>query len=485
MGIVLSHLKAHTLSINKGRCRSRMRLVMKFGGTSVGNTDAIRKVVAIIKESRDQGNEIAVVVSAMTKVTDQIIDTAEEILTQNDTITLDKFIEALRTRHMETLKEVAPDYVKEVSEHLEIRLERLRDMLIAVQKLRELSPRSRDYIISIGEKLSAPIVSAALRQAGIPSFQVSGCDAGIITDGVHGNATALPESYPRIAERIGKKLGKEVPVIQGFAGCSGDGSVATLGRSGSDYSGAIIGAGIGADQVIIYTDVDGVMTTDPRMIPEARVIDSISFLEMMEMSYFGAKVIHFRALLPAMEKGIPVYVRNTFNPKHPGTLINRDSHDDERIVKAISLIKNSCLISVSGFATGRPGVAGEIFTSLAAANVNVMLISQGSSELNISMIITEDQMKDAEKALIKIKEKGLIKNYSFSTDVEVVSVVGSGMKGTPGTLSRIFKSLGEEKVNVLMISQGSEVNVSFVVSGQDGAKAVRAIHEEFHLDREE
>ena len=462
-----------------------MRLVMKFGGTSVGDADAIRKVVSIIKESHNKGNEIAVVVSAMTKVTDQIIDTAEKILTEKDTALLDTFIDNLRTRHINTLQEVAPDYVKEVSDHLEIRLERLRDMLISVQNLRELSPRSYDYIISIGEKLSAPIVSAALRQAGIPSFQISGCDAGIITDGVHGNATALPESYPRIAERIGSRLATEIPVIQGFAGCSLDGSVATLGRSGSDYSGAIIGAGIGAEEVIIYTDVDGVMTTDPRMIPEARVIDSLSFLEMMEMSYFGAKVIHFRALLPAMEKGIPVYVRNTFNPSHPGTLINRDYHDDARIVKAVSLIKNSCLISVSGFATGRPGVAGEIFTSLAEANVNVMLISQGSSELNISMIITEDQVAAAEKALSKIQEKGFIKRYTFSKDVQVVSVVGSGMRGTPGTLARIFKSLGEEKVNVLMISQGSEVNVSFVVDGDDGVKAVRAIHDEFHLDREE
>ena len=464
-----------------------MRIVMKFGGTSVGDASAIRKAIAIIKESHDAGNEVAVVVSAMTKVTDQIIDAAEEIVRgKTDEFYLDNLIAQLRTRHIDTLKEVASDYVKEVSEHLEIRLERLRDMLAAVRNLREMTARSRDYIISIGEKLSAPIVSAALRQIGIPSFQISGCDAGILTDGLHGNATALPESYPRIAERIGKRLDKEIPIIQGFAGCSSvDGSVTTLGRSGSDYSGAIIGAGIDADEVIIWTDVDGVMTTDPRMIPEARVIDTISFIEMMEMSYFGAKVIHSRALLPAMEKDIPVYVRNTFNPKHPGTLINRESHADERIVKAVSLIKNSCLISVSGFATGRPGVAGEIFTALAAAKVNVMLISQGSSELNISMIITEDQVDMAEAALKKIAATGDIKNYTFSSDVQVVSVVGAGMRGTPGTLARIFKSLGEEKINVLMISQGSEVNVSIVVDGDDGVRAVKAIHEQFHLDNVE
>lgn len=462
-----------------------MRVVMKFGGTSVGDASAIRKAVAIIKESHDKGNEVAVVVSAMTKVTDQIIDAAEHIIAGAEAGFLDTFITQLKTRHIDTLKEVAPDYVDEVTAHLEIRLERLRDMLAAVGNLRELTARSRDYIISIGEKLSAPIVSAALRQIGISSFQISGCDAGILTDGLHGNATALPESYPRIAERIGSRLGTEIPVIQGFAGCSLDGSVATLGRSGSDYSGAIIGAGIDADEVIIWTDVDGVMTTDPRMIPEARVIDTISFMEMMEMSYFGAKVIHSRALLPAMEKDIPVYVRNTFNPTHPGTLISRETHADKRIVKAVSLIKNSCLISVTGFATGRPGVAGEIFSALADAEVNVMLISQGSSELNISMIITEEEEKRAEVALKKIQDKGLIKRCTFSNDVQVVSVVGSGMRGTPGTLARIFKSLGEQRINVLMISQGSEVNVSFVVNGNDGLKAVRAIHDEFKLDEEE
>lgn len=462
-----------------------MRVVMKFGGTSVGDASAIRKAVAIIKESHDKGNEVAVVVSAMTKVTDQIIDAAEHIIAGAEAGFLDTFITQLKTRHIDTLKEVAPDYVDEVTAHLEIRLERLRDMLAAVGNLRELTARSRDYIISIGEKLSAPIVSAALRQIGISSFQISGCDAGILTDGLHGNATALPESYPRIAERIGSRLGAEIPVIQGFAGCSLDGSVATLGRSGSDYSGAIIGAGIDADEVIIWTDVDGVMTTDPRMIPEARVIDTISFMEMMEMSYFGAKVIHSRALLPAMEKDIPVYVRNTFNPTHPGTLISRETHADKRIVKAVSLIKNSCLISVTGFATGRPGVAGEIFSALADAEVNVMLISQGSSELNISMIITEEEEKRAEVALKKIQDKGFIKRCTFSNDVQVVSVVGSGMRGTPGTLARIFKSLGEKKINVLMISQGSEVNVSFVVNGNDGLKAVRAIHDEFKLDEEE
>lgn len=458
---------------------------MKFGGTSVGDEQAIAKVVDLIKKSREEGNEIAVVVSAMTKVTDQIITEAEGIISCTDKKNLDTFIRDLRERHLKALRVVAPDLFDEVTAHIDLRLDRLKNILIAVNHLRELTPRSRDYIISFGEKLSAPIVSAALRQAGIPSFQISGCDAGILTDGVHGAGTALPESYPRIMERIGSHLGTEVPVIQGFAGCSHEGAVTTLGRSGSDYSAAIIGAGIEADDIIIWTDVDGVMTTDPRLIPEARVIDSLSFLEMMEMSYFGAKVIHPRALLPAMEKNIPVHVKNTFNPTHPGTVVIKESHADKRIVKAVSLIKNSCMISISGFAAGRPGVAGEIFTTLAAAGVNVMLISQGSSEMNISLIITDEQIKPANKALAEIKSKGCIREFSLEKDVSVVSVVGAGMAGTPGTLFRIFHGLGLAKINVMMLSQGSEVNVSFVVKETDGIRAVRAIHEEYDLDKEE
>jgi len=283
-------------------------------------------------------------------------------------------------------------------------------------------------------------------------------------------------------QQLEKAWGNSVVFLKiELTGCSVDGSVATLGRSGSDYSGAIIGAGIDAEQIIIWTDVDGVMTTDPRMIPEARVIDSISFIEMMEMSYFGAKVIHSRALIPAMEKNIPVYVKNTFNPTHPGTVVTRESHEDKRIVKSVSLIKNSCLVTISGFAAGKPGVAGDIFTALAQANVNVMLISQGSSEMNISLVILDEQILAAEQALKKVKTQNLIKKYSFNKMVHVVSVVGSGMKGTPGTLSRIFDGLGKAGINVMMLSQGSEVNVSFVVSDEDGPKAVRAIHDQFHL----
>ncbi|HJJ88953.1 MAG TPA: aspartate kinase, partial [Methanocorpusculum sp.] len=356
-----------------------MRLVMKFGGTSVGDEKCIANVIRIVKESHDTGNEIAVVVSAMTRVTDQLIAIAEEVINCKRKVALNVFIASIRSRHMKVLEVVAPNYVKEISEYLDAQFTKLSNILLTVHNLRELTPRSKDYIISFGERLSAPIISAALRQAGIPSCYMSGCDAGIITNGVHNSATVLAESYARIHARVGVFLTEQIPVIMGYMGCTADGAITTLGRSGSDYSGTIIGAGINADEILIWTDVDGVMTTDPRLIPEARIIKSISFLEMMDMSYFGAKVIHPRALVPAMQKNIPVRVKNTFNPEHPGTVVIRKPHADKRIVKAVSLIQNSCLVKVSGsIMTGKPGVVGEIFTTLAEAGVNVMLISQGS-----------------------------------------------------------------------------------------------------------
>jgi aspartate kinase len=459
---------------------------MKFGGTSIGDENCIANVVKIVKKSRDAGNEIVVVVSAMTRVTDQLIAIAEEIINCKQIHVLETFIASIRSRHMKVLETVAPDHMREIGKDIDLKLNELSNTLLAVHNLRELTPRSKDYIISFGERLSAPIISAAFRQVGIPSSYMSGCDAGILTDGVHNGATALPESYARIQARVGTLLTEQVPVVMGYMGCAEDGGITTLGRSGSDYSGTIVGAGIGADEILIWTDVDGVMTTDPRIIPEARVINSISFLEMMEMANFGAKVIHSRALIPAMQKNIPIRVKNTFNPNHPGTVVIREPHADKRIVKAISLVQNSCLIKVNGVVmTGKPGVAGEIFATLTKAGVNVMLISQGSSEMTISMIINEEQLDAALSTLAEVKQKEFIREFDFDRNVAVVSVVGTGMAGTCGTLGRIFHGLGVAGINVMMLSQRSEVNVSFAIKQADGVRAVQAIHEEYHLEEEE
>ncbi|HZD42684.1 MAG TPA: aspartate kinase [Methanomicrobiales archaeon] len=268
---------------------------MKFGGTSVADGDRIARVADILLPTVKEGHELGVVVSALSGVTDHLIKNATEMVQCSGKPPVDTCIESLASRHFRALEVAAPDYMEETGRILEERLDNLSNILSAVYTLKELTPRSKDYIISFGERLSAPIVSAALRQKGIPSVTLDGCEAGILTTPTHGDALALPGSEERIRERILPLLKETVPVITGYMGCTERGIVTTLGRSGSDYSATIIGAAIDADEIWIWTDVDGVMTCDPRLIKDARVLPTVSYLEAMELSYFGAKVLHPRS----------------------------------------------------------------------------------------------------------------------------------------------------------------------------------------------
>jgi aspartate kinase len=464
-----------------------MRFLMKFGGTSVADAESVSRVVDIIEEQRRVGNEIAVVVSAQRGVTDQLIAIATEIANSRSAATIEPFIQSLRQRHQKVLAEVGGEEAGVTGSILEERLCDLENILNAVHNLRELTPRSLDYIITYGERLNAPVVCSAILQRGIPSMVMDGCEAGILTTPQHSEAMSLPESEGRIRSRIQPLLNDMVPVIMGFMGCTERGIVTTLGRSGSDYSAAIIGAGIDADEILIWTDVDGIMTSDPRVINDARVIPSISYLEVMELSYFGAKVMHPRSIEPAMKKNILVRVKNTFNPSHPGTCIVRHEKWDRRVVKALTYISKVTLVNICGAQMiGRPGVAKAIFSALADRDVNVMMISQGSSEANISLIVDESQGSVALDALTPLTHQGLVREVTANRDVAAVAVVGSGMAGAKGTGGRIFTALGNGEVNVMMISQGSsEANISFVVREEDGPRAVRILHDEFNLSRED
>lgn len=459
---------------------------MKFGGTSVADAQCIKRVVDILETSHKAGNELAVVVSAQRGVTDQLIETATALPTAKDSSAIEPLIQSLSKRHMTTLEGAAPDYIAETGQVIEERLISLQNILYAVYNLRELTPRSKDYIISFGERMLAPIVCAALRQRGIPSTVFDGCEAGILTTPQHGESTALPESDALIKERIGSRLKKEIPVIMGFMGCTKDGIVTTLGRSGSDYSASIIGAGIDADEIWIWTDVDGIMTSDPRVINDARVMKNLSYIEVMELSYFGAKVMHPRSIDPAIRKNILVRVKNTFNPTHPGTTIERNGHRDSRVVKALTYIDKVGSININGAQMiGRPGVAKAIFSALADKEVNVMMISQGSSEANISLIVDEPHLGIAVESLQFLVDQGIVREITHNADVCAVAVVGAGMAGAAGTGGRIFTALGRSGVNVMMISQGSsEANISFVVRQEDGPRAVRVLHDEFCLSEE-
>jgi aspartate kinase len=463
-----------------------MRYLMKFGGTSVADAHCIARVVDILEQHHKAGDEIAVVVSAQRGVTDQLIEVASALPTAKDPSAIKPMIQALNKRHITTLEGAAPDYVAEIGAEIENKLINLENILFAIYNLRELTPRSKDHVISYGERLLAPIVGAALRQRGIASTVMDGCEAGILTTTQHGESTSLLRSDERIQKRIVPLIKKEIPVIMGFMGCTMDGILTTLGRSGSDYSASIIGAGIDADEIWIWTDVDGIMTCDPRVINDARVMPSLSYLEVMELSYFGAKVMHPRSIEPAMRKNILVRVKNTFNPSHPGTVIVRNGERHNRVVKALTYIEKVAAININGAQMiGRLGVAKAIFTILADRDVNVMMISQGSSEANISLIVDESHLQAAVIALGDLVKQGIVREVSHNHDVSAVAVVGAGMAGAPGTCGRIFTALGAADVNVMMISQGSsEANISFVVSQSDGPRAVRVLHDEFHLSEE-
>ena len=460
-----------------------MRLLMKFGGTSVADAACIARVVDILEQHHKKGDELAVVVSAQRGVTDQLIEISAKLPDSKDASAIPSLIDALRTRHMTTLHAAAPGFINEIGPIIEERLDDLSNILHAVHNLRELTPRSKDHIISYGERLLAPILGAALEQRGIPSVVLDGCEAGIVTTPQHGESAALPDCDERVRRRLGPVLKKSVPVIMGFMGCTTEGILTTLGRSGSDYSASIIGSAIDANEIWIWTDVDGIMTSDPRVISDARVIPELSYLEVMELSYFGAKVMHPRSIEPAMRKNILVRVKNTFNPSHPGTSIVRDQKRDTRVVKALTYIENVGSVNINGAQMiGRPGVAKAIFSALADHEVNIMMISQGSSEANISLIIDESHLSIAADALAPLEKQGIVREIIENPNVSAVAVVGAGMVGAPGTGGRIFTALGKAGINVMMISQGScEANISFVVRQEDGPRAVRVLHDEFRL----
>lgn len=460
---------------------------MKFGGTSVQNAESVRRAVDIVYERYSRQDRLAVVVSARRGVTDRLIACAESMVTSRDADEVADLVTYLTEGHLTTLKEVAPDFYPETSEIIIRRIENLRDFLHAVYHLRELTVRSRDYITSFGERLNAPLISAAFRQRGIPSMVLDGCEAGILTTENHGDAIALPAGEARIRSRLEPVIEHSVPVITGFMGCTEKGVVTTLGRSGSDYSATIVGAALDADEIWIWTDVDGIMTTDPRMVPEARVIPRISYIEVMELSYFGAKVMHSRSIEPAMQKGIPVLVKNANNPGYPGTVIDGGEKKDSRVVKAITYIDKVAAVTITGAQmVGRPGVARHIFSLLAEHQINVMMISQGSSEANITLVIEANQVALAMEALFPLKERCVFRDITANENVSAVAVVGSGMAGMAGTAGRTFSALGKAGINVMMITQGSsEVNISFIVRQQDGPRAVKVLHDEFNLMNEE
>jgi aspartate kinase len=366
-------------------------------------------------------------------------------------------------------------------------METLDQCLTGIFLLRELTPRSKDLLLSLGERLSAPLMRGALLRKGVKAVDLTGGEVGIITDSTYGNAKPLLNiTEVMVKDRLLPILkGGVVPVVTGFIGQDENGVITTLGRGGSDYTATILASALEADEVWIWKDVDGIMTADPKMVASARTISVLSYAEVMEMAYFGAKVLHPLTVTPVQERRIPIRIRSAYNPSNLGTII-KEKGNEGRSVKAVTSIKDLCIITTGGAGmVGVPSVVARVFSTLAAHNINVQMISQSSSQANISMLVKKADLERALKALkVEFRNGDLVRDINTIPKVAIVAIVGEGMRGTKGIAARMFSAVAEAGANILTIAQGSsELNISFAILEEEMKKTVEAIHKAFGLDK--
>jgi aspartate kinase len=466
------------------------KIVMKFGGTSVGTGENIRRVADLVKQYSKDDYRIAVVVSALAGVTNSLIETGCQAK-KSDEKRIEVFTKELLQKHVEAASAAIKSKTiqKEVNQITEKTIAELEKVLTGICYVGELTPKSKDYVASFGERLSAPIVWGSIKDHKLETQCFTGKEAGIVTDSNFGDADPLMNFTTHlIRERVAPLLEKNiVPVVTGFIAANQDGIATTVGRGGSDYTATILGVALKVDEVWIWTDVDGIMTADPKIVSGVRMLPQLSYQEAAEMAIFGAKAMHPRALGPVMKENIPVRIRNTANPKNAGTLITKDSAEATKVVKAVAMIKDVAMINVNSPAmVGAPGSYAKVFDVLGKSGVNVMMVSTAASEANISMIIKRSLLGRATSALeIGLLERGgVVSEVSSEDDVAVIAVMGANMKGTLGVASKIFATVANAGINIRMIAQGSsELNISFVVKEKDGAAVVQAIHKAFQLDK--
>lgn len=484
--------------------RSRAPEVHKFGGASLADAPAVQHALGIITALGD--NPPVIVVSALAGVTDALIALAQLALAgkrehagkaatsaggrANGTAASGQ--QALRDRHREVAKRVttAGPVRTELLATVNRAFEELAVLLSGVASLRELTPRTSDLIVARGERLSAQIVAAGLLSAGRKARFVDATEL-ILTDGTHGGAFPdLPATDKLVRARLRPLIAKGiVPVVPGFIGGTTMGTVATLGRGGSDLTATVLARSLGAASVSLWKDVPGLLTTDPRLVSSARVIPQLNVREAAELAYYGAKVLHPRALIPLSRKALPVFVRPFGDPASKGTEISTRRTLSRYPVKAISVVGGQALVTVTGNGMlGVPGIAARTFTALNQANISVALISQASSEHSICLCVPAESATAAKQALTDAFAAELarreIDGVEVKASMSMLAVVGLGMAGAPGIAARVFRALAEARVNVVAIAQGSsELNISVVVSENESLQAVRAIHAEFQLDK--
>lgn len=456
--------------------------VLKFGGTSVGTVESINQVIQILQENLNEGRKIAVVYSAMGGVTNRLIEIGKLAATSD--LEYLQLLKSVEDRHFAAVRGLI-DVKNQSSAIAKVKglLNELEDLLRGVFLIKELSARTNDFIVSFGERLSTTIVTEALKNRGIDAEYLDARKV-IKTDDHFGYAEVISELTNELIRKHFAQTNK-VQCITGFIGSTIDGVTTTLGRGGSDYTGSIFGAALNATVIEIWTDVDGMLTSDPRKVKNAFTIPTITYAEAMELSHFGAKVIYPPSLTPAFQKNIPLKILNTFNHHHEGTLISKTASTKEYSITGISSIDDIALVNVQGGGMmGVAGVSAKLFSILAANKISVILISQASSEHSICFAVdpkTAYGVKEIlEEGFATEIAQGLVDNISIEQNLSVIAVVGEGMKSSTGTSGKLFTVLGKNGINVVATAQGSsELNISVVIYKKDITKALNAIHETF------
>ncbi|MEP0804786.1 MAG: aspartate kinase [Chloroflexota bacterium] len=460
-------------------------LVMKFGGTSVGSAAALQNVVRIIRSAKQEWRRVVVVTSALAGVTNLLLDSAASA-SHGKVDTLSDAESTLREKHFAIADALIRDEKLREATKAEIKslIGSLMDLCKAIAVLGEASPRALDAVASLGERMSVRLLAAIANDAGIPARAIEATGLIITNDHFQNAHPDLTVTAERTRCQLPPLLEAGViPIITGFLGATPAGIVTTLGRGGSDYSAAILGAILPADDVWIWTDVDGVMTADPRLVRDAVTLPEISYSEIAELAYYGAKVLHPKTIRPLRDAGIGLRICNTFNPAHPGTRLSYHPQKNGRVIKAVTAIQKQRLITIEGGGMlGVPGVAARAFGAVASTGTSVPLITQASSEQSICFAVPSGQSDTVVSALEQAFALEILNNdidrIWATEEVSIVTVVGEGMRHTPGVAGRVFSQLGRRGVNVLAIAQGSsEVSISLVVDAADTENAVRSLHE--------
>jgi aspartokinase/homoserine dehydrogenase 1 len=469
---------------------NRKLLVLKFGGSSLRDHAAITQVINIVR-SQSRLGPLVTVVSAMSGVTDRLLGIGK-ISLHGKHRKVESALEDLRSLHRENFASLAESQGTRdwIERFLDVQFAEIRGITEGIHLLREFSERTRDKLLSYGEILSSNLLARVLKDNGGPFRHSDARDwivgertsRGILVNSVETENLIRAHLLPILERGLS-------PVVPGFIAKSVDGLTVTLGRNGSDYSASIVGAALHAREIRIYTDVDGVMTADPILVAEATVLRHISYQEAAEMSYFGAKVLHPKTMIPAVIRRVPIRIKNTFNPEADGTLIT-DRGTRRPLVKTVTSARDLTLLNIQGNGmVGIPGVTSRLFDVMARENVTVMMISQSSSEHSICMVIPTRDVNRAVHALrrefqLEI-ERNLMEDIGVTRDVATVSIIGAGMRGTPGTSGKFFEALGKCRINVLAIAQGaSELSISAAIPERDYRHAVQAIHTAFGLTRD-